>query len=265
MPNTAELPATELDEQGLIDRAQSAVSRCNWDVGECAALWTKRFSRGRTDADFAQLVQLSPDQVYQRRRVWETFADIYHTYPGLKWSHFYAAINWDDAAECLQWAQEIEATVAEMRAWRKAQRGEDLGGDSREEMVGLLPTEPSPVRIPGMASLDEAPFDADEPGATRTDSRYADELALSGVARTAEGQEAEYTPFRSGAAPTPGKKSADDQDIDTIIRRIAHTIEKSANLLTDETLKQARHASQEMKDRLQAAVEGLNARMERFR
>ena len=64
-----------------------------------------RFARGRTDADFAQLVGLSADQVFQRRRVWETFADVYSGYPALKWSHFYVAVAWDDAAECLQWAQ----------------------------------------------------------------------------------------------------------------------------------------------------------------
>ena len=110
-------------ESELVRRVQDALSHCNWDVGECAAIWTKRFARGRTDADFAALVGLSADQIYQRRRVWETFADVRESYPSLKWSHFYSALTWDDAAECLQWAQDIQATVAEMKAWRRAQRG----------------------------------------------------------------------------------------------------------------------------------------------
>ena len=43
-------------ESALIARAQLALSHCNWEVGECAAQWTKRFARGRTDADFGALV-----------------------------------------------------------------------------------------------------------------------------------------------------------------------------------------------------------------
>src|SRR3954447_26418874 len=113
----SELAETEHD---LISRAQVAVSQCNWVVGECAQTWTQKYARGRTDGDFAALLGLTADQVYQRRRVWETFADVYASYPGLKWSHFYAALNWDDAPECLQWADENQSTVAEMKAWRRA-------------------------------------------------------------------------------------------------------------------------------------------------
>ena len=67
--------ATHETEKELIQRAQTAVSQCNWTVGECAVQWTKKFARGRTDADFGELVGMSGDQVYQRRRVCETFTD----------------------------------------------------------------------------------------------------------------------------------------------------------------------------------------------
>lgn len=110
-------------EGGLFAESIKAISHTNWAVGECAAVWTKRYSRGRTDADFADLVGLSTDQVYQRRRVWQAFGDVYRNYPDLRWSHFAAAVDWDNWHECLQWAQDIRATVAEMRAWRRAQRG----------------------------------------------------------------------------------------------------------------------------------------------
>src|SRR5579863_3919925 len=123
-------------EAELVTRAQIAVSQCNWVVGECAQKWTQKFARGRTDADFAALVGLSPDQVFQRRRVWETFADVHPKYPTLKWSHFYAALTWDDAPECLQWADENDATVAEMKAWRRALRGEDLSTEAPAEEWG---------------------------------------------------------------------------------------------------------------------------------
>lgn len=113
----------EESESKLIHRSQVAISRANWEIGECACQWTKRFARGRTDADFAPLVSLTADQVYQRRRVWETFADVHQNYPNLLWSHFFAALDWDDANECLQWADDVQAGVSEMKAWRRAQRG----------------------------------------------------------------------------------------------------------------------------------------------
>src|SRR5690606_18457203 len=94
--STAMSNVKETEDQ-LIQRAQQALSRCNWEIGDCAAAWTKRLARGRTDADFGALIGLSGDQVYQRRRVWETFNDVHERYGELKWSHFYAALNWDDA------------------------------------------------------------------------------------------------------------------------------------------------------------------------
>ena len=113
MAETKQAISMDSEEQ-IISRAQSAVSQCNWVVGECAAAWTEKYAKGRTDADFAALVGLSADQIYQRRRVAETFADVRESFPSLKWSHYYVALKWDDAPECLQWAEENEATVAEM-------------------------------------------------------------------------------------------------------------------------------------------------------
>jgi hypothetical protein len=81
------MPDVKETEDQLVQRAQQALSRCNWEIGDCAAAWTKRFARGRADADFGALIGLSGDQVYQRRRVWETFHDVYERYGELKWSH----------------------------------------------------------------------------------------------------------------------------------------------------------------------------------
>ena len=41
---------------------------------------------------FGAMVGLSSDQVYQRRRVWETFGDVSESYPSLKWSHFSSVV-----------------------------------------------------------------------------------------------------------------------------------------------------------------------------
>lgn len=52
------------------------------------------------------------------------------TWNGEKYSitreHFKAAEGWDNASEALGWAWENGATVAEMKAWRLAVRGENM-------------------------------------------------------------------------------------------------------------------------------------------
>ncbi|MFK7820330.1 MAG: hypothetical protein AB8G99_16530 [Planctomycetaceae bacterium] len=186
-------------EEELIEKAQTAVSQSNWVVGECAAKWTTKYARGRTDADFGLLVGLSGDQVYQRRRVWETFADVDGDYVELKWSHFYVALNWDDAPECLQWAQENEATVAEMKAWRRAMLGEDLtqpatddwGNDLTIEIDGPTPT---PVRDPD--EFAPAGMGGGVPAVGSGSS--SDQAVMASAARE------DYSPFRKGAgSPAP--------------------------------------------------------------
>jgi len=116
----------EESERQLIDRAKLADSDAAWTVGECASLWTQKYAKGRTDEAFARMTGLSAQVVQQRRRVHELFADVSHTYAKLCWSHFYAACAWPDAPECLQWAEDNGANVAEMKAWRRMQRGEDI-------------------------------------------------------------------------------------------------------------------------------------------
>lgn len=119
-------------ENELIMLAQNAMSGCNWTVGECAAKWCARYARGRTDADFGSLVGLSGDQIYARRRIWEAVG-VSGLNRKLKWSHFYVSLAWDDSAMCLDWAEENAATVAEMKAWRRMQRGDDLTVDAEPE------------------------------------------------------------------------------------------------------------------------------------
>lgn len=119
--NTAELES----EEQIVHRARMATSDASWIVGECASRWVERFGRGRTDADFAELIGMGAESVAQRRRVFETFGDVRESYAGLSFSHFRAAMRWADAEECLAWASENVASYREMEAWRRSVHGED--------------------------------------------------------------------------------------------------------------------------------------------
>lgn len=250
-------------EEQLIQRAQQALSRCNWEIGDCAARWTKRYARGRSDADFGALIGLSGDQVYQRRRVWETFSDVYEQYSALKWSHFYAGLNWDDAAECLQWAQEMQGTVAEMKAWRRAQHGEDLTAPAGDDAGGLalstlelLPAESGLVRDP-------SEFESGNGGGRRSGEQRAREAVQAGAAREA-GTGDDYAPFGStarGAAPSqPAGQDRSETSAETILKRIATALERCDAALTPEVLEGFTAAPVKLRRRILKAIEDLTAK-----
>ncbi|MBS0205030.1 MAG: hypothetical protein JSS49_19150 [Planctomycetes bacterium] len=248
---TTAVAKTEDTESALIARALSALSRCNWEVGECAAQWTKRFARGRTDADFAALVGLSPDQVYQRRRVWETFGDVSESYSLLKWSHFYAALNWDDAAECLQWAQDVQAGVAEMRAWRRAQHGEDLSEASSDESMGLGPIELT-------LTNESAPFDAGSVRMGASEGMQSAALAAGG-AESSSNSSAPYAPFREDAATPPARESAERQEPTTeqLVKRMTSAVERCVGAMNPQFARQFGKLPEKVRKRFLKAVEQL--------
>lgn len=247
-------------EEQLISTAVEAVSHCRWVVGECAAKWTQRYARGRTDADFGILIGVSGDQVYQRRRVWETFASVRGDFAALKWSHFYAALTWDDALDSLRWAAEMESTVAEMRAWRRAQRGEDLTVDAMEDdAVRYLPTELEPVQDPSGFAEGGSRGDTRGPGG----GAPSDRTALAGVARQV-GDDGEYSPFRSDAAsPAPAKGAGEragapiePPSAEQLVKRMTTTLERCVKVLSADFRKDFRRLPEPVRTKfLEAAAE----------
>lgn len=266
MKNPARIEVRESEEE-LVEKAQQAVSSCNWVVGECATKWTQKYARGRTDADFAVLVGLSPDQVYQRRRVWETFGDVVGEYSTLKWSHFYVALNWDDSPECLQWAQENEATVAEMKAWRRAQRGEDLTEDAGDDAdwggefgVHYVPSELTPVREPGTAGGGTEGRGASSRGGA---ARGAETVASA--ARESDG--GDYAPFRNTAgSPAPKEQGeiavAEKSPIsaEQLASRMTSTLERINKALTPQMIREIRKLPEKSRARLLQAVNELSSK-----
>lgn len=253
-------------EEQLVQRAQSAISECRWTVGECAALWTKKYSRGRTDADFAALVGLTGDQIYQRRRVFEVFAEQRQQFTALKWSHFYTALAWDDAADCFAWAEENKATVAEMKAWRRAVRGEDLSLEADElpdsssnDAIQFVPHEPSFVQDPSGYGTGASRGE----GGGRSSSGEMVET-VSGAARELDPGEG-YAPFRANAGTVPPKgapeKGVAPEPIppEQMVKRMTSTLERCLKVFTPEFRKEFRKLPEPVKNRLVKAVGELSS------
>lgn len=213
-------------ERELIRRATEAASDVAWIVGECAAKWTARYAKGQTDADFARLIGESDDTVQRRRLTWETFADVKDKYGNLKWSHFYVAITWDDSAECLSWADDHDATVAEMKAWRRMQHGDDLTVDAdKDELLSDSKQFESPnspdYKRPSSApvrKLENAHLQSDhiQPAPSTPSQPSARDVTVPETMATLEAATAPkpYAPFLSdakGKKPTDSKPSSATQ------------------------------------------------------
>lgn len=271
MQETPKKSSESETEEQLVNRAQESLSSCRWVVGECAAKWTKKFARGRTDADFGNLIGLSGDQVYQRRRVWESFSDVSDQYSRLKWSHFYTALNWDDAMDCLQWADETESSVAEMKAWRRAQRGDDLTVEpDLEEYAGYQPLGMTTAHVVDPESSDRQrrlgrgespPFDPTDGSETP---------AMSGLARDLE-QRDDYAPFRSGAMVPQGSSEEKVRRVtpplttEQLAKRICTTLERCAKAINEQFNDEFADLPGELRERLLDALDEMNDKFDRFR
>lgn len=106
------------------------VSTTNWEKGRLIAEWRTSLeaegagSSQYSDEAWSQLVGgVTPQHVGRLRRTSERFGHVFHEYDGLFWSHFYSALDWDDAEMWLEGAVQSKWSVAAMRH----QRWETLG------------------------------------------------------------------------------------------------------------------------------------------
>lgn len=106
------------------------ISTTNWDKGKIIHLWrTSLQAAGAPAAEYSddawgkRVGGVTGQHVGRLRRVFERFGDHYTNYRGLYWSHFQAAIEWEDAEMWLEGAVQNGWSVASMRN----QRWETMG------------------------------------------------------------------------------------------------------------------------------------------
>lgn len=114
------------------------ISTTNWDKGEIICQWRDSLKSNDvpvtdySDEAWSQLVGgVSPQHVGRLRRTFERFGHVYKEYDGVFWSHFYAALEWDDSELWLEGVVQNKWSVSGMRK----QRWETLG------KVGNEPTD----------------------------------------------------------------------------------------------------------------------------
>jgi len=118
----AEAPDRHAEMQ-LVREAAAAGTRDHWKVGDAVSKWHRRFGKGRSDAEFAGLVNdtdpdadFTPDYVRRCRNVFDAFPQ---RTAALSWSHHLRALegsagNRDKAKQWLERAAEGEWSVRDL-------------------------------------------------------------------------------------------------------------------------------------------------------
>ncbi|TWU30129.1 hypothetical protein [Bythopirellula polymerisocia] len=136
------------------------VSTTNWEKGRIICDWREALmTEGAAVTDYsdeawAQLVGgVTSQHVGRLRRVSQRFGEEWDQYPGLFWSHFQAALDWDDAPMWLEGAIQNEWSVSQMRG----KRWETLGTPETEQRQELEENSEfeSPTTAPASAGLQE--------------------------------------------------------------------------------------------------------------
>jgi hypothetical protein len=121
---------TQMQSETFIGQWNQLISTTNWDKGAIICQWRDSLKEQEaaagdySDEAWAQMVGgVSSQHVGRLRRTSERFGHVFGEYEGLYWSHFYAALDWDDAEMWLEGAIQNKWSISQMRH----QRWETLG------------------------------------------------------------------------------------------------------------------------------------------
>ena len=121
------LAETELDaaSQPFVGQWNQLVSTTNWEKGRIIFDWREALIEAEapaveySDEAWSRRVgNVTGQHVGRLRRVYQRFGSTNEQYDGLFWSHFQAALDWEDAEMWLEGATQNEWSVSQMRNTR---------------------------------------------------------------------------------------------------------------------------------------------------
>jgi hypothetical protein len=169
----SEALAHEAIEQPFVGRWRRLVSTTNWEKGRIILEWREALIAASAPAgDFSdeawsrRVGGVTSQHVGRLRRVYHRFASVQASYSGLYWSHFQAALDWDDAEMWLEGASKQGWSVETMRRTRweslaavnehQASQDEPLAQDSdvdEDYVPSSVPDERPPSADDGASEL----------------------------------------------------------------------------------------------------------------
>jgi hypothetical protein len=172
--NSAAAPTAEkleLASESFVGRWNTLVSTTNWEKGRIIQQWREALiDAGAPAADYSDeawsllVGGVTGQHVGRLRRVYQRFSATRESYAGLYWSHFQAALDWDDAEMWLEGAVQSQWSVSQMR-------------NQRWETLGALPADEPRAEDVVASELDEdfEPARETPPEAARASREEADD------------------------------------------------------------------------------------------
>lgn len=126
------LTSPEIDaiSSAFVGDWKKLVSQTNWEKGRLIFAWRKELMAAEqpraaySDEAWARRVDgITSQHVGRLRRVYERFGEVATQYSQLFWSHFQAALEWNDAEMWLEGAVQNDWSVAQMRVKRWETQG----------------------------------------------------------------------------------------------------------------------------------------------
>ena len=214
--------------QPFVGQWNRLISKTNWEKGRIISQWREALIETGADATqysdeaWARRVGgVTAPHVGRLRRVHDRFVTTFETYDGLYWSHFLAALDWDDAPLWLEGAARENWSVAVMREHRWQALGAVESQRPTESQIIEVDTDED-VTLPAQGGGRTKEY-GDEPegvaaGPRFDDPDFGDEEELSSVGRnpTQASPAAAEEPAASPVAPFAGLPDLPDDLADAI-------------------------------------------------
>jgi len=148
-PRVVEETSTE-----YLGRWNRLISTTNWEKGRIISEWrealieTEAPPSSYTDEAWARWVgNVTPQHAGRLRRVYQRFGTTREQYDGLYWSHFQAALDWDDAEMWLEGAVQNGWSISQMRhqRWQATGALEENKPRHEDVLVGELDEDVDPT------------------------------------------------------------------------------------------------------------------------
>lgn len=128
--------------QPFVGRWNQLVSTTNWEKGRIILQWREALiAEGVNAAEYSDeawtllVGGVTGQHVGRLRRVYQRFGGVFESYDGLYWSHFCAALDWDDAEMWLEGAVQNDWSVSQMRRKRWETLDESVPEPADTEIV----------------------------------------------------------------------------------------------------------------------------------
>jgi len=193
-------PMIETACSEYLGRWNRLVSTTNWEKGRIVTEWREALiAAGAPVAAYSdeawsrRVGSVTPQHTGRLRRVYQRFAAMRDDFRGLYWSHFQAALDWDDAEMWLEGAVQNRWSISQMQGERSRTLGAlveenmEVTAVELDEDAAAAPADLPPPAIP--ATMAEAREIADDEALEADTSEAIGEVVPLNMAGSYAGEE----------------------------------------------------------------------------